>query len=335
MIILRRDNAGFTLIEVLISMVILVVIMSIVYASFSSVVNSVEAARVDAEEMRLRQFFVRSLMTNFSTVYVPQDDPEAYSVADFQFLGVNETDSHGHADSIRFISSAPIVGGGAMPGDTKEVKYEILSDEDEDAKLFDSAEDDADKATEGETYRDRLLQTTETPLAQGNVQVIDEQTGGELQDLDTDVENPYVAPTWSVPIETLDLLYFDGEEWREEWDSTVEGRMPWAIHVKINFAKPESMRDADKEAGYDLNDDPDFETIVSIPIGMNVFQDQRQLLGGLGGNVQNGQNNNDDDDNNNNNDNNSSNDNNNDDNNSNNNNDSNSSNTTKPDTAGK
>jgi prepilin-type N-terminal cleavage/methylation domain-containing protein len=267
------NSTGFTLIEVLIAMTILVIITGTVYASFSSVVSSVETTRVFAEEMRLRQFLQRSFNTNFSTAYVNGDN-EAYNSQFFQFVGVNGTDSHGHADSVRFVSSAPIVGGGALPGDLKEVKYEILSSEDESQKLFDDDEDQAQPEDEQLSFRDHMLQCLETPIQQGNVQSLD---SGASDTTAVQADDSYIAPMWTVPIQSFDILFFDGQEWLEEWDSEAVGHMPWAVHIRIAFAKPEAMREADKEAGFNVNDDPDIELIIPVPPGIGVTLDQRDF----------------------------------------------------------
>jgi len=267
------DSTGFTLIEVLIAMTILVIITGTVFASFSSIVNSVESTRVTAEEMRLRQFLQRSFNANFTTTYINGDN-DTYDSTFFQFVGVNGTDSHGHADSVRFLSSSPIVGGGALPGDLKEVKYEIQSTDEDGNKLFADDKDATQPEDEQQSLKDHMLQCTETPIAQGNIQSLDTGSAGGAA---VQADASYVAPMWTVPIQSFDVLYFDGTAWLEEWDSEQVGRMPWAVHIRIGFAKPESMREADKEEGFNINDDPDIELVISIPSGLGVTLDQRDF----------------------------------------------------------
>ncbi|MBN2310637.1 MAG: prepilin-type N-terminal cleavage/methylation domain-containing protein, partial [Candidatus Hydrogenedentes bacterium] len=62
-------QGGFTLLEILVAVFILAVIVGIVYATFATVANTVTAARVSAEELRLRQFLLRSFETNLGSVY--------------------------------------------------------------------------------------------------------------------------------------------------------------------------------------------------------------------------------------------------------------------------
>ena len=65
----RHNHAyGFTLLEVLVAVSILVVVVGIVYASFAAVGNATEISRTRAEELRTEQFLARNFATNLSTV---------------------------------------------------------------------------------------------------------------------------------------------------------------------------------------------------------------------------------------------------------------------------
>src|SRR5690606_18620891 len=79
----RTRRQGFTLLEVLIVMVLFTVVTGIVYATFSTVVNSAEDVRVDIERVRLEEYLIRSLTTNLATVFT---DP-MYEDANFHFVG--------------------------------------------------------------------------------------------------------------------------------------------------------------------------------------------------------------------------------------------------------
>jgi hypothetical protein len=147
-----------------------------------------------------------------------------------------------------------------LPGDVKEVRYEIFG-----ADEFEGLSDDEEDASQ--TY----LQTTETPLLAGNIQGLDEDIGGFI------APEGFESPTWTVPIRTMDIQYFTGEEWVDEWDSLVTGRMPWCIHIRLNFAKTEEQLEAEESEGYDPFDDPDLEIAIPIPAGLGGTQDIRLL----------------------------------------------------------
>jgi len=246
----RTRVDGFTLIEVLISMAILVVIVAIVYGSFSAVATVTEQARASAEEMRIRQFLARNLNLNFSTLYI---DPMLYS-EQFAFVGTNETGPDGPMDSVEFCSSAPLMGGTAMPGILKRVRYGAAGTNNPDMNL-DSFTSDGD-AGESE------LEGSEALMA---------PSGEELDSAAaTGIEDVFGedSPSWSVPVRSFDVAYFDGADWVEEWDSLAMGRLPWGVHIRINFEH------SDEAGGLLSESDPesaDFETFIPIPLGIGVW----------------------------------------------------------------
>lgn len=272
------SGKGFTLLELLISMSILVVITAIVYASFSGVTRTIDMTRTVTEEVRLRQFLGQSLRTNIATAYVDL----SYTAEAFQFLGVNEDGIDGAKDSLRFISTASLIGGLTLPGDLKEVRYEVLEPRDSAMEL--SWDDDGDDETADALTglaaelrgRHARLRVTETPLLAGNVQSLDEETG-----YFTPAEG-YESPQWDVPIRSFDVRYFDGEQWVDEWDSLGVGRLPWALRVRVNFARTEAYLEQERDKNYDEVEDPEFEMVVTLPAGVGVFEDQRQLPVGQG-----------------------------------------------------
>ncbi|MBX7255866.1 MAG: prepilin-type N-terminal cleavage/methylation domain-containing protein [Candidatus Hydrogenedentes bacterium] len=251
---------GFTLIEVLIATSILVIVVAAIYASFSGVTTTMAATRVSAEEMRLRQFLERSLRTNLSALHTDRDQRDPL----FRLVGMDQESPDGPADSLRFVSMAPLVGGTGLPGDLKEVRYDVLG-----------ADTSAMNANVLNTLdmAQRKLQAVETPLVASNVVELDDETGGIVTEDSLiereDVSNPLEkAPSWSVPIRTLDISYYDGVDWQPEWDSSALGMMPWCIRVRINFARTEAQLAEEAEQRFSIVDEPDFEVVVPLPIGL-------------------------------------------------------------------
>ncbi|MDP7639267.1 MAG: hypothetical protein QGG73_06065, partial [Candidatus Hydrogenedentes bacterium] len=124
------------------------------------------------------------------------------------------------------------------------------------------------------------LEMTETPTMEAPGEM-DEMIGPrdigkrDAEDLVDDVG--FEAPGWSVPIRTLDMQYFDGEEWIDEWDSFAEGRLPWSIHFRINFARPEEEIESLRNEGIDFEKDPDFQLIVTVPAGMGITEPMQDV----------------------------------------------------------
>jgi prepilin-type N-terminal cleavage/methylation domain-containing protein len=250
-------RAGFTLMELLLSVTILVIITSIVYATFATVINSVEAARSVVSETRLRQHMIRCFETNVATVYVEQ----SFTDETYRFLGYSGDGSEGPRDALRFVSTAPVIGGISLPGDLKEVRLEV-----EDAPR--DGESLTWETIGGDMDNPLVLRVTETPLIGAAIEGVDEATGHFA------APDGFEGPDWSVPIRTLSIRYFDGRDWLEEWDSHDQGRVPWAVEFKVNFAKPKEQLDAEK-GKFNVNDDPDLMLVVTIPRGIGVPGDER------------------------------------------------------------
>ncbi len=257
-------NNGFTLMEMILALAITVFMGAIVYSSLNSVVNSIAMSRAAAEETRLRQFLAHSFETNFRSVYVDRLSEQPA----FQFIGISEDSFDGPRDSVRFCSSAPLMGGMSLPGDLKEVRYEVIAGDDTEMTL-DFGDLGAEDLPEGPH-----LQSVEMPLLAGNVEQLEAGTGG-LGEFATDPN--YEAPHWSVPVRSMDIQYFDGTEWLDEWDSVQFGRVPWCVHIRINFAKTDEQLEAERAERFDDLDDPDFEMVIAIPAGLGVTQDGRTL----------------------------------------------------------
>lgn len=262
------NKRGFTLVELLIALTILAIIAAIVYASFASVINSTDDARINSTALRLQDFLSQSFSTNLTCVYA--DDALQQEV--FDFVGVDEEGPHGPADKLRFCSSAPLAGAPAMPGDIKEVRYEVLSETDEGSNLNLGGVSEGNRQAvtvpvDAAGYR--MLQALETPLLGANVQEIDNQSGNFVPD------ESYQAPSWTVPVRSLNIRYFDGIDWVDQWDSVEMGRLPWCVEVKINFARTEAQVEAESAQEFDPEEDADLTLEIPIPIAIGTTEQSR------------------------------------------------------------
>jgi prepilin-type N-terminal cleavage/methylation domain-containing protein len=253
-----QSERGFTLIEILVVVVILAMIMGIVYECFAAVMNSTDEARRSADEMRLRRYLIRSLSNNFASTYTDL----LYLSESCQFLGVSEDGGEGALDTIDFCSSAPLMGGRPLPGTLKRVHYGVVSASESGLDLDTSGAD----AGFGDAEPSVVLECSETPVSSTYVS----QQGG-LSDGGTSELMESESPTWSVPIQSVDFAYFDGEEWLEEWDSISLGRLPWCVRARINFARAEEEDDSGNR--FAAAENPDLEITFPIPGGAGVLTD--------------------------------------------------------------
>jgi len=226
-----------------------------------AVTNTSEAARVSAVEQRERLHLVRVLEEAFGTAYRRVSFESAEEA--LAFVGVNEQGPNGPADSVSFLSTAPITAGGGLPGDIKEVKIFIGPRPKPESEL---AEQDQLAPQDEEQTGDLYLLVEELPLLAGAVTEFDEESG-ELEP-GGDYE---VKPLPAIQVASLDIAYYDGEEWQEEWNSAETGLLPWAVRIRINYPKSDEEKRADLDAEYDPEEDADFQTVIPVPAGIGMI----------------------------------------------------------------
>ncbi|HPU96561.1 MAG TPA: prepilin-type N-terminal cleavage/methylation domain-containing protein [Candidatus Hydrogenedentes bacterium] len=232
---------GFTLLELLIAITILAIITGIVYAVFSSVTETMAAAREDADRLQVRLALHRYLAAALEGISADSaclDESRA-------FEGKSEDGPAGPADSLVFTAGIPETGPGALPGMIKLISFEVVSDQDvpQDALVY---QVDTDQPC-------MTLLISEQPLAASS--------GLEGAISGTD-QLPIVSR--AIPVTLFDVLYYDGlsDEWTEEWNSLDEGRLPWAVWVRAKLPDP-------VDAAYPSSPDAaDVDVIVPVAQGM-------------------------------------------------------------------
>lgn len=246
----NHRGGGFTLLELLIAIIVLAVVLAIIYGSFSSVTATMDIARTSAERLRSQQIVWRRINNSIQGVYVDS----ACLQQEFQFFGESKTGPLGPADSLRFVSSQPIPGAKSLPGILKVVTCAIVDKSEISGEINELMVAEEDRRT---TY----LLLREEPL--------------QLQL--TDFVSQVQAPSWeiyqqAIPVASMDILYYDGvkNEWLEAWDSLEQRRLPGGIWFKINFPRTEEEREEDYHAGINLEQNPDLEIMIPLPLGRDV-----------------------------------------------------------------
>jgi len=254
--IVERRKAGFTLLELLVAITVLCIVVAIVYEGFVSVTDASAMARENAEQLRFQQFLWRTISTDLTSIY---SDPGCEQ-PEYQLLGTDQNGAFGPADSLRFCTALEMSGPAALPGVLKVVTYE-LSDE---------------YTAEGGPGLGRFTIDENPGEERAELQLIIREEPLTLQGMDMDGEmkdTSEAARELKVPIQSLDIEYYDGdlEEWVTEWDSVAQTRLPWAIRVKINFARTTEESEADARSGIDPQESPDLDMTVALPVGMGVL----------------------------------------------------------------
>lgn len=247
----RALNAGFTLIEVMVAMTILVVLVGGVYVCFASVADTADIARTASEELRLKQFVWNHLRDHLSSIS-PKIGGE------YALVGEDDSGPYGDADTLRFTTSLPMAGAKSLPGMAKTVEYYIDDPSYEDTSGFRTFDEEPEQAIEGVS-----LFITESPL-----RLLAGEEGELFQEEGPDGEE---EGQWEreITIRSINFEYYDGEaeEWAEDWNSAELGILPWAVRVQVNLAKSEEQLYAEARAGVDPRVDFDLEMIVVLPAG--------------------------------------------------------------------
>ena len=245
-----NSSRGFTLMELMVAVTLLAIVLGMVTTSFVTVTNTMAISREVAEATRFRGHLRRLFTDNLSAV-APNPD--------LGFIGTDDAGVYGPADSLEFVCLAESAGARGLPGVTKYVRFALR--EAADIEDYPLPDDDEEMA---------VLEVTEQYLIQTSSFM------GEEVEIETDEET--VVPRY-FPIHSIDIYYYDHaeEEWVEEWDSTAIGYLPWAVNIKINFARTRQQLDAEYFDGLDLEENPDLEIIVPLPAGAGVVSEFTDL----------------------------------------------------------
>ena len=255
----EKYRHGFTLLEVLIAVTILVMMTGMVYASLSAVVNATTAARETAEHLRYRQYITRNLNENMTAIYADA----GVTRTPYTLEGIDEEGPLGPADSLSFVSSLPMPGALALPGMMKRVTYEVLDASSEEEGTFGGLSIDQGAAGEKNQV---FLQITEAPLILGE----------PTDDYTTSYENvDETIRQRRVPIRSMDIHYYDfsTEDWVDEWNSIDELRMPWAIRFIIHLARTDEVLDEEFASGMNVGDAPDIDLSFTLPMSAGTLED--------------------------------------------------------------
>jgi len=248
----RGRKAGFTLIEVMVAMVILVALVGAIYTSFVAVADSAEIARSATEELRIQQYLREHFGNHLAAVH-------ASVFGEYALIGEDGSAAYGPADTLTFVTSLPTSGAKSLPGIVKTVKYHIDDPSVSGDSAFQSFAIDTVEEKPSVT-----LFITEQPL------VLGENSGDDFFSKGDE-------GLWQreIPIRSINFEYYDGiaEDWKDEWNSTDLGFLPWAIRVGVNLAKTEDQLRADLAEGVGTADNPDLSMLIVLPTGAGVISE--------------------------------------------------------------
>lgn len=233
----KNDIKGFTLLEILVAILILTIILSTIYASFSDTIKNINYAESQADIFQMARIALERIQDDLECTMIIEEeegnDDEEDEKEPEVFFGKDEEVDDRQADLLTFLSSKHLCleEDDSYTGKSRIVYY-VLRDEDE--------EGDKDSL---------VLYRADTPALKS---APEPKTGGLIL-----CDGLY----------SVNFIYYDTDgEKHDQWDSNeedIEGRPPVMVSIKLEFIN-------------ELNPEEPlrFETAVALP--MAKFKDENE-----------------------------------------------------------
>jgi general secretion pathway protein J len=194
-----RNRDGFTLIEVLLAMTILAIILTAVYASFSTAGRNIEHAEVSRDETDLARMLISRLSDDIANAHYYNTS----LVAPLIFYGKREDDPTGEGKIMRDSLYLTTLTNWRRPGSKQTDLWEV-----------------------GYFFKEK-------PESTGYVLM-----RWEKRELSKDVPALEGGNEFELTDQVLSLRfrYYDGSKWVEEWDSRKSHLLPNAVEIALMLA---------------------------------------------------------------------------------------------------
>jgi prepilin-type N-terminal cleavage/methylation domain-containing protein len=277
-----KNQYGFTLIEVLLSLGLTVVLMLALYTAFDLYRRVTVSGRDDVEraqiaravmgkiELDLRSCIFQTPAKEATTAETGSEENVVEEINTQDALSGNSTGIVGDLDSIVIITSRPvrsmnyssILDGeniGSRTSDLRSVSY----------FLADPAANGL-RGTVGNLAIEQIQNQDEDSYSgvQGLARLEGDRLALNLADEQADedalAENTQILAT---EINYLKFQYFDGIEWVDVWDSTEMGGLPQAVEIVIGFRPPADSETTSSTTGSETDFTMDLHRyVVSLPL---------------------------------------------------------------------
>ena len=205
-------RGGFTLIEVLVAMTILVIIFTIVFGTFFYTVNNAEEQEERAALYHRASYILNDISRTVSSAFVPfggtfpaEEEEKPIFLGEMNQIADHEISTLSAFTTNRFYSARGDVQ------DIAYVSYEVTEPGDIDSIGW--------------------IKDENNPLV----------LKSEAETLFLEAENTdEKKPLWALNISSLDIEYFDGSGWLSTWDYEEQKTLPVAVRMNLELADSNS-----------------------------------------------------------------------------------------------
>ena len=191
-----RNQTGFTLIEILVALAIVMVLVTILYETFNAVIRSIRQVEEVTEIDQMARISLSIISKELRSTYWGRPDPGG-TLTPGIFIGLDGEDRGQPSDTLRFtaLSNARASDGITDPS-LSILEYELVP------------------ASNAETSV--LIHREETNLMS--------LSGRSLEQFEL-----------AERVTGLNFRYYDGQEWKDEWTEADQNKLPKAVEIRIFF----------------------------------------------------------------------------------------------------
>lgn len=201
-----RRAGGFTLLEVLVALIVLGLLLGAVYGSYRAVTSSITDLQPRMSLDQKGRFFVQRLLRQVRCCYAGRQEQADRTTPDSNEVKAESKDE------------SPLFRGGRTLSDEVSLQYVTTS----------SSLNRGSNAGYLAVVRYKMDRSQRALLTC-------EEIYGRRSVNEDDWDWRMIVDG----VSELELQYFDGAEWREEWDSNVAGGLPRAVRIKLTLESKE------------------------------------------------------------------------------------------------
>ena len=207
-----RKNTGFTLIEMLVALTIIVAILVMVYGSFAATTRSIDASGARLARVERACFALRLMTRQIRCAYAPRSPSASAPGSQGPGPGSNS------GSVFQATETSPRTPSIVFRGGSRDPHGEILS------FVTSSGLGASPEAPRGLFRVTYLYDRASSTLS------ISRQ---EQTDSSADRSNPRRADVLLANVAQVDLAFHDGKQWQQAWDAVQKHELPRAVKVEI------------------------------------------------------------------------------------------------------